>query len=95
MSVCVFAISDCFFSSLPNSKYSNFYIVAAFSNKSFSGETSLPVRNSYLSRFPDDEVEILAVCLSKSYQTFFCFILLSIISIFFTNSHFKIDSPKS
>ena len=39
-------------------------IVATFSNKSFSGKTSSPVKNSYLTTFPDDKAAILAVCLN-------------------------------
>ena len=48
----------CFFNLLPNGEYSN---------KSFSGKTSLPVKSSYLPTFPYDKAEILAVCVSKSY----------------------------
>ena len=36
------------FNSLPNGEYSNLFIVAAFSSKSFSGKISLPVKNLYL-----------------------------------------------
>ena len=46
--------------------YSNLLIAAAFSSKSFSGKTSLRVKNSYLLTFPADKVEIVAACLSKS-----------------------------
>ena len=53
----------CFFNSLSNSEYSNHLIVAAFSSKSFSGKTFLPVKNSFLLTFLDDKAEILA----KSY----------------------------
>ena len=60
-------MSVCAFSSLPNGEYSNLFILTAFSNKSFSGKTSLSVKNSYLLTFPYDKAEILAVCLSKSY----------------------------
>ena len=42
------------FNSLPNREYSNLFIVAAFSSKSFSSKTSLPVKNLYLLTFPDD-----------------------------------------
>ena len=56
-----------FFKSLSNGEYSNLLIVAAFSNKSFSGQTSLPVKNSYLATLTDHKAEILAVCLYKSY----------------------------
>ena len=51
-----------FFSSLPNREYSNLFNKAAFSSKSFSGKTSLSVKNSYLLTFLDDKAEILAVC---------------------------------
>ena len=60
-------MSVCAFYSLPNEEYSNLLIVPAFSSISFSGETSLPVKNLYLLTFPDDIVEILAVSLSKCY----------------------------
>ena len=53
-------MSVCLFNSLPNAEYSNVLIVAAFSKKSFAGKTSLPVKNSCLSTFPDDKAEILA-----------------------------------
>ena len=56
-----------FFNSLPNEEYSNLFIVVAFSSKSFSGKTSLSVKNSYLLIFPDDKAEILVVYLSKLY----------------------------
>ena len=62
-------MSVCAFDSLPKVEYSNLFIVAACSSKSFSSKKSLPVRNSYLI-FPDDQAEILAVCLSKSYGAF-------------------------
>ena len=51
----------------PKSEYSNVFIVAASSRKSFYRKTFLPVKNSYLPIFPDDKAEILAVSLSKSY----------------------------
>ena len=54
------------FNSLLRGKYSNLFIVAAFSNNSFSDKTSLPVQNSYSLTFPDDKAEILTVCPSKS-----------------------------
>ena len=60
-------VSFCGFNSLPNSEYSNLFIVAVFSSKSFSGKTSLPDKNSYLLISPDYKAEISAVCLSKSY----------------------------
>ena len=34
-------------------------LVAAFSNKSFSGKKSLPVKNPYLTIFPNDQAETL------------------------------------
>ena len=61
-------MSVCAFNYLPNGEYSNRCIVAAFSNKSFLGKSSLPFKNlCLLILFPDDKAEILAVCLSKSY----------------------------
>ena len=59
-------MSVCVFISLPKDKYSNLFIVEAFSSKSFSGKTSLPVKSSYLLTFPHDKAEIL-ICLSKLY----------------------------
>ena len=56
-------MSVCAFNCLPNRECSNLFIAAAFSAKSFSGKTSLQVKNSYLQTF----AEILAVCLSKSH----------------------------
>ena len=50
-------------------------ILCPFSSKSFSGKTSLPVKNSYLPRFADGKAEIPAICLSKSCQALFCSIL--------------------
>ena len=60
-------MSVCAFNSLHNGEYPNLFIIAAFSSKSFSGKTSLPVKNSNLLTFPDDKADILAVCLSKLY----------------------------
>ena len=60
-------MSVCAFNSLPNREYSNLCIVATFSSKSFSGKTSFSDKNSYLLTFPDDKLEFLEVCLSKSY----------------------------
>ena len=54
------------FKSLPNSKYSNLLLVAAFSSNSFSGKTSSSFKNSYLPRFSDNKAEILVVYFSKS-----------------------------
>ena len=39
-----------------SSKYSKKFIVEAFSSSSFSGKTSSPVKNSYLSTLPDNTV---------------------------------------
>ena len=86
-------MSFCAFNCLPNGEYSNLLIVAAFSSKSFSRKTSLPVRNSYLLTFPDDKAEILAACLSKLYLALFCSILLltalifSLIFVFILSSY--------
>ena len=60
-------MSVCAFKYLPLGEYSNLFIVAAFSRKSFSGKTSLLVKNSYLLTFLDDKAEILEVCLSTLY----------------------------
>ena len=56
-----------FFNSLPNEEYSIYFIVAAFSNSPFSGKPSLSFKNLCLLTFTDDNADILAVCLSKSY----------------------------
>ena len=60
-------MSVCIFNSLPNGQYSNLFNAAAFFSNSFSGKTSLPVKNSYLLTFPDNKTEILAFSLSKLY----------------------------
>ena len=60
-------MSVCAFNILPKDDYSNLFIVAAFSSKSFSGKTSLLVKNSYLLTFLDNKAEILSVYLFKSY----------------------------
>ena len=60
-------MSVCAYNSLPKGEYSNIFIVAAFSSKSFSDKTSLLLKNLNLLTFPDDKAEILAVCLSKLY----------------------------
>ena len=49
-------MSMCFYNSLPNDGYSNRLILAAFSNSPFSGKTSKPIKNSYLTTFPDDKI---------------------------------------
>ena len=54
-------MSICFLNSLPNSKYSNLLIIAAFPNCPFSGQISSLVKNSYLPIFSDNKAEIIAV----------------------------------
>ena len=49
------------FNYLPKVSSSSLPTLAAFSSKSFSGKTSLPVRNSYLLTFPDDKAKVLTV----------------------------------
>ena len=66
-----FAISVCFFNSLPNGEYTDLLIVAAFPNKSFSEETFSSVKNLHLPKFPDDKAKKLTVCLSKLYWALF------------------------
>ena len=81
-------MSICAFNSLPKGQYSNFFIVPTFSNKSFSGRTSLPVKSWYLLSFPDYKPEILAVCLSK--KIILSFVLLDFVIgcfDFLTNTH--------
>ena len=75
----VFPMSVCAFNSLPKGEYLNLLIVAAFSNKSFSGKTFLLVESSYLPTFTDDKTEVLATYLSKSCWALFCSILLLIV----------------
>ena len=55
------------FNSLLNGEYLNLFTVEAFCSKSISVKRTLPVENLYLLAFLDDKVEILAICLSKSY----------------------------
>ena len=43
---------------LHEGRYSNLFIIAAFSSKSFSSKTSLPIKNSYLVTFPDNKAQI-------------------------------------
>ena len=80
-----------FFNSLSHGGYLNLLIVVAFSNSPFSSKTSLYVKNLCLPLFPDDKPKILAVCLSKLYRALFCSILLSIVLIFFIESHFIVS----
>ena len=65
-------MSVCFFNSQPNDESLNLLIVAVFSTSPLSGKTYLLVKKSYLPTFPDDKLEILAVCLSKLYEALFC-----------------------
>ena len=48
----------CALNSLPKGQYSNLFVVAVFSNKYFSGKTSLPVKSVYLLIFPDNKAKI-------------------------------------
>ena len=50
-------MSVCAFNSLSNGEYSNLFNLAAFSSNSFSGKTSLPVKNSYLLTLPDEKAK--------------------------------------
>ena len=56
----------CFAKDFSNGEYSNLFNAAAFSTKSFSAKTFLPVKDSYLLTFRDEKAKILAVSLSKS-----------------------------
>ena len=75
-------MSVCAFNYFPNGDFSNPSIGAAFSDKFFSSETYLPVKNSYLLTLPDDKAETLGHCLSKLYWALFCSVLLLIALIF-------------
>ena len=69
-----------FFNSLFKSKYWDLWIIAAFSNRSFSGKYSSPVKiHQY---FYDDKTKILATCLPKSFWAIFGSALLLIALIF-------------
>ena len=63
----LFYILVCEFSFLSNGHYSNLFNLEVFSGKSFSGETSVPVKISYLLTCLYDKARILAICLSKLY----------------------------
>ena len=52
------------FNSVRNGEFSNLFIIAAFSNKSFSDKKYLPVINSYSLTYPDDKAKILTICIS-------------------------------
>ena len=75
-------MSVSFFNPLPKGEYSKLLIVVAFSNTSFSGKTSLLVKNAYLLTFSDTKAGILAAFQSKSYRALLCSVLLSIVLIF-------------
>ena len=63
---CFVAMSVCTFNYFnPKGEYSNLFINVVFSDNSFSGKTSFPVKKSYLLTFPGDKSGILIVCLSK------------------------------
>ena len=81
LDIVFFAMSVCFFKSRPNGEYSSLLIVAAF-----FGKIASPVKNLYLSIFPDDKAEILD-CIELCFTDFVinCFDFLS-------NSHFIIAS---
>ena len=55
--------SNCLLKTLPNGENSNL----TFSTTPGLYPKSLPVKYSYFSNSPDDNADILAVCLSKSY----------------------------
>ena len=62
-----FVMSVWFSNTLPNYKYSNLLIVAAFFNDPFSRKISPPDNSLYLPIFSDDKSKILVVYLSKLY----------------------------
>ena len=64
-----------------NGKYVNLacYLILLWSD----GNISSPVRNSYLSTFPDDNADILAASLLISYCNFSSLILSSVVMISF------------
>ena len=74
-------MSVCFYNSLPDDEFPDVLIVAGCSNSPFCGKISSSVKNSYLATFPNDNVNILAVCLSSLYCTLFFFIFLLIVLI--------------
>ena len=86
---CSFATPVYFFNPRANDKYSNLLIIAAFPSflKVFFWQKILVGWKLYLPTFPDYKSEALAVCLSKLYWPLFCSIFLSIVLIFFANSH--------
>ena len=81
LDVVIFATSVCYFKPLPNGGCSNFLIMATFSER-FPGKIYLPIKKLYLPIHLNDNADISAVCLSKSYWALFCLILLSIVLIY-------------
>ena len=81
LDVVFFAMSVCYFKPLPNGGCSNLLIMATFSER-FPGKRYVPIKKSYLPIQPNDNADISAVCLSKSYWALFCLILLSIVLIY-------------
>ena len=65
------------FNFLSYGKYSNLLIVAAFSNISFFGKLSSPVKNLYLPTFPDDKAILIKLLVYLNYNelcfAFFCY----------------------
>ena len=60
---CFFTMSVCVFNFLPKGEYSNCFNAAAFPIKFFLGKIYLPVKNSFLSTFPDDKAETSSLSL--------------------------------
>ena len=85
--IVVFGMSVCYFNSLPDGKYSNLFIEAAFFNKSFSGKTSFSVE-TYKNFLLIKLIIWLLVCLNH-----INFLLDFVIHCFvsFTKSHFIIS----
>ena len=73
-----FALSVCFFNSLPKGKFSAPLITATFSYSPFSGKPSSPVTNSYLQTLSDDNAKDVAVGMSKTDLALFCYRLSKI-----------------
>ena len=71
----------CFYNSLPRGEYVN--LACSITCLSLEGNILLPVRNSYLSNFPDNNAAIFSASLLISYCIFSSQILSSIIMISF------------
>ena len=80
-------MSVCAFDSLPKGKYSNLFIVAAFSNMYFSGKTSMPVKNPILLTFPKDKAEILIISLLNCIELFLLNFVIDCFNLLI-NTHF-------